>query len=164
MVKIMLIISLCLIVMVLSILLVQHKVATIHTLPNTIIWENIELPTSPNYYLVCSDESCKSKANQESPVYSASLSELKRAWQQLIKEQARVSLLYIDQETEQYWYVQYSKVFHFPDIITVQFVRKSAAESSIILYSRAEYGYQDFGVNKKRCKKWMRALQHNLEK
>lgn len=55
-------------------------------------------------------------------------------------------------------YVARSRVFNFPDLITVQ-VRPNA---TLILWSRSVYGRSDFGVNRARLTAWLKALDAAL--
>ncbi len=55
-------------------------------------------------------------------------------------------------------YVARSRVFNFPDLITVQ-VRPDA---TLILWSRSVYGRSDFGVNRARLTAWLKALDTAL--
>jgi uncharacterized protein (DUF1499 family) len=64
-------------------------------------------------------------------------------------------------------YVQRSRVFGFPDYITVKAVAtESTGEGStvgsgagLIIWSRARYGRSDFGVNRARVEAWLAALE-----
>jgi uncharacterized protein (DUF1499 family) len=55
-------------------------------------------------------------------------------------------------------FVARSLVWNFPDLITVQ-VRP---DSTLILWSRSVYGESDLGVNKKRLRAWLAALDQAL--
>jgi len=58
-------------------------------------------------------------------------------------------------------YVQRSKVFKFPDRITVQAVAAGEG-AALAAYSRAEVGRYDFKVNQRRLERWIAALQERL--
>ena len=55
-------------------------------------------------------------------------------------------------------YVQYSKLIGYPDTITVRFIDLGEGRSTLAIFSRAHYGYRDFGVNEARVRDWMRKL------
>ncbi len=58
-------------------------------------------------------------------------------------------------------YVQRSRVFGFPDCLTVKAVAIEStgeAGAGLIIWSRARYGRSDFGVNRARVEAWLAAL------
>ena len=60
-------------------------------------------------------------------------------------------------------FVQYSKTIGYPDTITVRFIDLGVESSTLAVFSRAHYGYRDFGVNEARVKGWMRKLDQALK-
>jgi len=54
-------------------------------------------------------------------------------------------------------YVQRSRVFGFPDYLTVRAVA-TAGGAGLIIWSRARYGRGDFGVNRARVEAWLALL------
>lgn len=54
-------------------------------------------------------------------------------------------------------YVQRSRLFRFPDYISVKAVPVSGG-ASLAIWSRARYGYSDLGVNKARIDDWLSRL------
>ena len=65
----------------------------------------------------------------------------------------------LDQDGLQYQYRQRSLVFRFPDFVDVRYIPIDDHTSTLAIYSRAKYGYSDFGVNKKRVEMWLALLQ-----
>jgi len=59
-------------------------------------------------------------------------------------------------------YVARSAVFNFPDLITTQVVAAGPDASALVLYSRSVYGRSDLGVNRKRLRAWLAALNTML--
>lgn len=53
---------------------------------------------------------------------------------------------------------QRSAVFRFPDIIDVRAVKRGAGRSTAAFYSRSVLGRRDFGVNRDRLERWLKAL------
>ncbi len=78
----------------------------------------------------------------------------------MIQQQPRVKLL--SHTNQQIQYQQFSSVFKFKDIITVQFNSINKTQSSIYIYSYSTVGYWDFGVNCRRVKSWLQQLQHQI--
>jgi len=58
-------------------------------------------------------------------------------------------------------YVQRSKVFKFPDRITVE-AMAAGGGAALAAYSRAEIGQYDFKVNQRRLERWIAAIQAQL--
>lgn len=59
-------------------------------------------------------------------------------------------------------FVQRSRVFGFPDLVTVSFWAGPDG-TAIAVYSRAVYGYGDFGVNRRRVERVLAALHRRLD-
>lgn len=121
-------------------------------------FSTLEVPNSPNYYLVCPADYCPQPPQQESPKYSVSWNELKSAWQLMIKKQPRVTLVQ-EKDEYQYQYVQRSRLLRFPDYVSVRFIPLSENASTLAIFSRSKYGYSDLGVNKKRTQHWLKQLE-----
>lgn len=117
---------------------------------------------SPNDYLVCPKDTCK-EYDEISPLFPVSVENLKIAWDKMLKQQPRVQLVKQDLNRKQAIWVQRSAVFRFPDYITVEFVPISNNRSSLIIYSTSKYGHYDFGVNQKRVKSWLTALEQQIK-
>jgi uncharacterized protein (DUF1499 family) len=61
-------------------------------------------------------------------------------------------------------YVVRSKVFNFPDLVTVQAVASGTDHGNLVIWSRSYYGESDFGVNRKRTTAWLAALQQSNQR
>ncbi len=125
-------------------------------------FSTLELKASPNQYLVCPRELCVAKPDATSPVFDASLEELRAAWLRVIGRQPRVTLLSNDSNEEQYEYQALTPVIHFPDAVTVRLLPANEGRSTIAIYSRSHYGYSDLGVNRRRVQGWLEELSHEL--
>ena len=64
-------------------------------------------------------------------------------------------------ERQTHWVVR-STVFNFPDLVTAQITGAGPDSSTLVLYSRAVYGYADLGVNRQRLNTWLAALQTKI--
>ena len=93
-----------------------------------------------------------------SPVFIASSTELAEAFDAMALAQPRTER--VAGEPADFWitYVQRSRVFQFPDYISVWVVDLGDGRSSLAVYSRARYGWSDFGVNAARVRAWLDAL------
>ena len=52
-----------------------------------------------------------------------------------------------------------SKLFGFPDYVTIKFEHIDVLTSSIAIYSRSRFGRNDFGKNRARIVKWLKVLR-----
>lgn len=59
--------------------------------------------------------------------------------------------------------VQRSRVFRFPDTVTIEILPLDAARSTLAIYSRSRYGRRDFGVNRDRVESWLARLEATLK-
>jgi len=57
-------------------------------------------------------------------------------------------------------YVQRSAGLRFPDTVDVRFFPLSEDRSYLVIYSRSQLGYGDFGVNRKRILRWIGHIEH----
>ena len=113
---------------------------------------------APNDALACPLSLCQGRANYTVPIFKLSKAVLAVRVQEIIKSEPRTTLIHSNPNLDQLIFVQRSRLFGFPDTIWVQFV-DLRSESSLIIYSRSNYGYWDFGVNRKRVKSWLKKLK-----
>ena len=113
---------------------------------------------TPNDALACPLNFCQGRANYTVPIFQLSKAVLAVRVQEMIKSEPRTTLIHSNPNLDQLIFVQRSRLFGFPDTIWVQFV-DLRSESSLIIYSRSNYGYWDFGVNRKRIKSWLKKLK-----
>lgn len=117
--------------------------------------------TSPNDALACPAGRCKAKGDIESPVFPVALNSLMAHAKRVISEQPRTRLIASDDQLEQLVFVQRSRFLGFPDTIWIQGLTIKAG-SSLIIYSRSNYGYSDFGVNRERVRAWLDDIQRSI--
>jgi uncharacterized protein (DUF1499 family) len=55
-----------------------------------------------------------------------------------------------------------SKVFGFPDYVSINFKNLDINKSSLSIFSRSRFGRYDFGKNKQRIQKWLTELKKSL--
>lgn len=113
--------------------------------------------TSPNDALACPPGICRAKADFESPAFPIGKTRLTDIALATFKNQPRTELVGEDPALDQLVFVQRSKYLGFPDTIRVQGATVDA-KASIIIYSRSNYGYWDFGVNRARVQSWLELL------
>jgi len=115
------------------------------------------LTDKPNQYLVCPKNYCNAKPNEVSPIFSVSEDTLNHLWQKIPLKEPRTKLIQV--HDNYFFYEQRSKVFKFPDYITVKIIPIDEQHATIAIYSQAKYGYYDFGVNKKRVERWLKKIK-----
>ena len=123
-------------------------------------FEELELKRSPNQFFLC-PRGMRSRArpDDESPVFDVSIDALRRVWRQVALQQPRVAMVRDDRERNQCEFVQRSRLFRFPDTVTVEFIALADSRSTFAVYSRSKYGYGDFGVNRRRVRNWVRLVE-----
>ena len=61
-------------------------------------------------------------------------------------------------------FVQRTAYWHFPDDVVAEITALENGDAALMLSSKARYGMKDFGVNRRRVKRWIAALQARLTK
>ncbi len=56
-------------------------------------------------------------------------------------------------------YVERSALLGYPDYITVKISSISNSQAKLAILSRSRFGYSDLGINKKRVRHWVAAIQ-----
>ena len=59
-------------------------------------------------------------------------------------------------------FVQRTAFWHFPDDIKAEITALDNGGAALMLSSKARYGMMDFGVNRRRVKRWLAALETRL--
>ena len=90
--------------------------------------------------------------------YDATPEQMWQAVQQVIQSTPRTKYLAGSAKDGMITYVTRSLVFGFPDYTTVA-VAQNEQGSRVTLFGRLRYGRSDFGVNAKRLRGWVKALE-----
>lgn len=125
-------------------------------------FDSLPRKRKPNSALARPAHSPRDDAELESPVFQASVEQLRDAVVSIAAREPRTHLLHLDREAMQAEFEQSSRIFRFPDTITVAFEAVDASHASVSIYSRAKLGYYDFGVNRKRVQRWLNLLARTL--
>lgn len=108
----------------------------------------------PNAWLVCPSDLCRD-FDARSPVYRASVEDLKARWNAVIADLPRVNQVRGREFGDQATYTQTTETFGFVDRINVHFFDLGEDRATLAVYSRSEFGLFDFGVNRKRIEAWL---------
>lgn len=121
----------------------------------------LERPSSPNDALACPAGVCRAAADFESPAFPVPAKVLMGAVREVLEAQPRTELVGRDAALDQLIFVQRSQLFGFPDTIRVQGAAVPAG-ASVIIHSRSNTGYWDFGVNRDRVRALLEQLNRTL--
>ncbi|OAJ33577.1 DUF1499 domain-containing protein [Piscirickettsia salmonis] len=133
-------------------------------------WQNLTLPSSPNYFLLIPSTTINlikgqfsyiPSRIQVSPQFNCSVDKLQQLCLKHITNQARTTLYRGDNNVQTH-YIQRSLFFRFPDIISIEIQAVNQDTATLFLYSRSVYGYSDFGVNKRRVKNLVKELNKEI--
>ncbi len=111
----------------------------------------------PNDALACPVGLCRAEADRDGPSFALSVGELTARVVAVLSARPRTELVAEDPALHQLVFVQHTAVFRFPDTVRVQVVA-SDGRTSLIAYSRSNYGYWDLGVNRARLDRWLAAI------
>jgi uncharacterized protein (DUF1499 family) len=73
--------------------------------------------------------------------------------------QPRTILLSESPDEHHLAFVQRTKFWRFPDDIVAEIIALQDGGATLMLSSKARYGMEDFGVNRRRVKNWLAALE-----
>ncbi|MHA1559531.1 MAG: DUF1499 domain-containing protein [Alphaproteobacteria bacterium] len=125
-------------------------------------FESLRLTKSPNQYLMLPAGSRDLGQHGASPNFGVPLGQLLNAFFDVVENEARVTPTNSYPEANQYEFVQRSRIFGFPDVITMQFVSTGEGASTLAIYSRSKYGRGDLGVNRRRVMRWLDLVRDSL--
>ena len=94
-----------------------------------------------------------------SPVYSANPTLMAKAFDDFVLRQTKTSRIAGSPEEGWMTYVQLSPSLNLPDYISVKFIDLNGGKSTIAIYSRSRFGYDDMGVNETRLLTWVGTLR-----
>lgn len=124
-----------------------------------------EIPSErrPNCCLACPAYWNRSDRDLTVPVFAVPVERLREAVIAVAGRQPRTQMLHLDRDAGQAEFEQRSRVLRFPDRLTAAFESLGCNRSSLAIFSRARYGYWDFGVNRRRVEYWLQAIGEALE-
>lgn len=114
----------------------------------------------PNQYLACPKDYCQAeKPDEISPVFDLTVEQLQMRAKTAILNEPRTQMLFEETSKHQLVVVQRTEKVGFPDTIFIEFVSVDPEHSSLAIYSRANYGISDRGVNSNRVKAWLEDIK-----
>lgn len=119
-------------------------------------FKTLKLTRKPNQFLMAPMEMCGAATpHADSPAFDIPAGELAELLHKIVTAEDRVTVKARDAERGTAKYVQRSRLFRFPDVIDIQIIDLGEKQSTFAAYSRAVYGYRDFGVNRNRISRWV---------
>ena len=123
--------------------------------------ERFTPPRTWNWALIAPAGKSLPGAARSAPAFSADLDSLRRALRQAAAAEPKTVLL--AEEGGCLRFRARSRLFGFPDHIDVQLLEPEPGRVSLAIFSRARYGLYDFGVNRRRARRWLRAVEAALD-
>ncbi len=122
---------------------------------------HLERPASPNTALAA-PIGWTPKPDLVTPVFPRSACGLFAVLAQVADAQPRTFRAATYPDSLQLHWVVRSAAFNFPDLVIAQAMPHGPGASTLLLYSRSVYGYDDFGVNRQRLTVWLSALDQAI--
>ena len=114
------------------------------------------LPASPNAHLVAPPGSAL-PAHRRHPMIGAAAEQVWETVLATAEAQPRTWQVGLWPERLQAQWVVRTPLLNFPDLVTAQ-VEAMPGGSGVVLYSRSLIGWSDIGANRRRARRWLRAL------
>jgi len=133
---------------------VEHDAAVWHVDPLT-----VEQSVKPNSFRMAPPLLTEEEVDAESPVYTVNPTLMAKAFDDYVVNQPKTGRIAGSPEEGWMTYVQLSPSLNLPDYVSVKFIDLNGGNSTIAVYSRSRFGYDDRGVNEKRVLNWVSTLQ-----
>ncbi|MEK9685440.1 MAG: DUF1499 domain-containing protein [Rhodospirillaceae bacterium] len=124
-------------------------------------FRNLKRSSGPNDALACPSDYCDVPVDVATVWYSRDVEEVFSEVVKVLSKQDRTEILKIDRDRHQAIAVQSTRWLRFPDTVWVE-VAELGGSSSLLIYSRSNYGYWDLGVNLARIKALVRVVENAL--
>jgi len=123
-------------------------------------FHTLKLTWKPNQFLVLPPNyRAQASPHRVSPAFPIGPEQLIEAVKRVALAEPRTVLAEEDRAAHKLEFVQRSKTFRFPDLVSVEAVPLGAGRTALAIYGRAKLGIRDFGVNRARVERWLAALQ-----
>ncbi len=116
-------------------------------------------PRPRNYFIAAPAGDDPAQADQVSPRFRCSAAELYALMRTTALAQPRTKLLSESPDEHHLAFVQRTIFWRFPDDIVAEITALEDGGATLMLSSKARYGMEDFGVNRRRVKRWLAALE-----
>jgi len=119
-------------------------------------FETFERSRRPNNYLMAPEGLCQNaEPDKTSPTYPTSPERLLAAYRRVFETLPRFEATELSDDGRALEAVQRSRLFKFPDLISLRVFEAGEGLATPAIYSHARYGRSDFGVNRARVISWI---------
>ncbi|WP_374385131.1 DUF1499 domain-containing protein [Dongia sp.] len=126
-------------------------------------FETLSRSDTPNDALACPASLCAAPSDFQPGRMAMPAAELAEKVATALPAADRTELVQRSEDGLRFVFVQRSLIFRFPDTVNVAVIPVDAAHADIAIYSRSNYGYGDFGVNRARLVDWAARLGVDLK-
>ncbi len=145
-------------ILVLSLLIIAGFLASIRLAPSDPdVWhadpQEAKKPRKPNAFILRPDSE-----KHPAPEFAMSAEALAQAFDDLVMSDAGVSRLAGAPKDLFVTYIARTRLIGYPDYVSVRFLDLGNDRATLAIFSRARFGYRDFGVNRKRVLGWLDRL------
>jgi uncharacterized protein (DUF1499 family) len=119
-------------------------------------------PMTWNWALIAPAGRTMPGAMRQAPAWPVPVERLREVVLAAAKAEPRCALLHDNRGEARLEFRARSRLFGFPDLISVALVEADGG-SSLALFSRAKLGGYDFGVNRRRAKRWLKRIDLALQ-
>jgi uncharacterized protein (DUF1499 family) len=126
--------------------------------PRILDFSVVRTPSRPNAWLVAPPGAVAGDASEPAPVLPMAAQTAAAAWLAIIESEPRTGVIATSPDGLRIEAEQRSAVFGFVDRISAWFIPIGEDRSTLAVYSRAQTGYWDLGVNKRRVREWLSRL------
>ncbi len=114
-------------------------------------------PASPNWHLVCPPEKCPNiPAQAEAPEFGIPAERLRNILTSLIQSLPNATL--IEETPTRLYVIDRTAIVRWPDHVVIDIIPVGENASTLIIFSRSQYGRSDFDENKSRVENWLSRL------
>ena len=122
-------------------------------------FESLRLTSKPNQFLIAPKGLTQVTPHEESPVFLVAADRLCDAFAAMIESQPRVEVRARSEDGRHWELVQRSRLFRFPDDVSIRFIDTGDGTATLAIYSRSRLGHGDLSVNRRRVQRWLELLQ-----
>ena len=126
--------------------------------PRILDFAVVKTPSRPNAWLVAPPGTVDGVPSEPAPVLPFDAETAAAAWLAIIESAPRTRIIAVSPDGLRIEAEQRSAGFGFVDRISAWFIPMDRGRSTVAIYSRAQTGYWDLGVNKRRVRDWLSRL------
>lgn len=118
------------------------------TKPEAVRFKDLQLPSTPNYFVMAPEGFASVETKPESPIYDVDITTLEKAWHTMISKRRGFRLRSCSKNKRRYHYLERSLILALPHFVIAQLIPVNEEQSTLALMSYSIYGYFDIGYNR----------------